>query len=236
MDLDALRTEIEVSRRSYEGLVDRIAEGEKARSKVDVEIRGLVEERRLLINQMTEMQLRMEHEGGEHKAELAEREATFRQHKSQAIKALEEDRSLFEFSCAEREAKMKADFDAKEREIAMREAEWERLKKLDVQELEKKRLEGRVEFERSKAEIESMIQASDRHAKDVQSWIEKEEGRLHSLRSKVEGDEQRLAELAMELHEREGHVTNLEGKLLADLDLAQVMIRSDDNALSLYGL
>lgn len=43
-----------------------MGEGEKARSRVEVEIKGLVEERRVLVEQMGEMQVRIEREEQEH--------------------------------------------------------------------------------------------------------------------------------------------------------------------------
>ena len=67
MELDSLKTEIEVSRRSYEGIVDRVAEGERARSRVEVQIRDLVDERRQLAEQMANVQLRIEQEEKDHK-------------------------------------------------------------------------------------------------------------------------------------------------------------------------
>ena len=71
-ELEALRMELEVTRRDFEGVRDRVGEGEKARSRVEVEIKGLVEERRLLMDQMGEMQVRMEREEREHLVRLIE--------------------------------------------------------------------------------------------------------------------------------------------------------------------
>ncbi len=59
-------------------------------------------------------------------------------------------------------------------------------------------------------------------ALEIQAWAEREETRLAASKKRCEGDEERLSSLAVELHEREAHVTRLQGRLEADLDLAQV--------------
>ncbi|GAX77902.1 hypothetical protein CEUSTIGMA_g5344.t1 [Chlamydomonas eustigma] len=111
---------------------------------------------------------------------------------------------------AELQQKMTEDAELRNQKIEAHEKEITKRQKMDMEEIEAK-----------KKEALSLFQSAKEKAGHVDEWAHEEKLKLIEMKETLERDQQRLSSLAVEIHEREAHVTALTSKLQFDLDMAQ---------------